>query len=230
MQTDLGVRHWPLGLQPFTDPGDNAMDIFDVIYNCRSMRRLDEKPVPAELLVELVGAANQAPSGSNMQMARWLVVTDADVKKDLAVLNRKGVESYIGPKKTRPDALPHQSKEKRSRMLDAVIWQMEHMASVPAIVIACMDFGEPVNDTLMSRGGGSIWPGVQNLLLAARALELGATPTTLALRDRQAVAEVLNLPSTMAAFCLIPVGYPLGRFGTVVRKPLEEVMRWDQWD
>ena len=136
MQTDLGVRHWPLGLQPFTDPGDNAMDIFDVIYNCRSMRRLDEKPVPAELLVELVGAANQAPSGSNMQMARWLVVTDAEVKKDLAALNRKGVESYIGPKKTRPDALPHQSKEKRSRMLDAVIWQMEHMASVPAIVIA----------------------------------------------------------------------------------------------
>ena len=80
------------------------MDIFDVIYNCRSMRRLDEKPVPAELLVELVGAANQAPSGSNMQMARWLVVTDADVKEDLAALNRKGVESYIGPKKTRPDA------------------------------------------------------------------------------------------------------------------------------
>ena len=87
------------------------MDIFDVIYNCRSMRRLDEKPVPTELLVELVGAANQAPSGSNMQMARWLVVTDADVKKDLAELNRKGVESYIGPKETRPDALAHQSKE-----------------------------------------------------------------------------------------------------------------------
>ena len=168
--------------------------------------------------------------GCNITMALGLVGTVAYVKKDQAALNRKGVESYIRPKKTRPDALPQQSKEKRSRMLDAVIWQMEHMASVPAIVMACMDFGEPVNDTLMSRGGGSIWPGVQNLLLAARALGLGATPTTLALRDRQAVAEVLNLPSTMAAFCLIPVGYPLGRFGTVVRKPLDEVMRWDQWD
>ena len=103
MQTDLGVRHWPLGLQPFTDLGDKALDIFDVIYKCRSMRRLDEKPVPAELLVELVGAANQAPSGSNMQMARWVVVTDAAVKKDLAAFNRTGVARYIGHKETRPD-------------------------------------------------------------------------------------------------------------------------------
>jgi len=58
---------------------------------------------------------------------------------------------------------------------------------------------------------------------------LGATPTTLALGDRQAVAEALNLPDTMAAYCLIPVGYPLGKFGSVTRKPVEEVMRWDQW-
>ena len=69
------------------------MDIFDVIYNCRAMRRLDTKPVPAELLVKLVGAANQAASGSNMQRARWIVVTDTAVKKKLADLNRQGVES-----------------------------------------------------------------------------------------------------------------------------------------
>ena len=82
----------------------------------------------------------------------------------------------------------------------------------------------------MARGGGSIWPGIQNLLLAARALGLGATPTTLALGDRQAVAEVLNLPETMGAFCLIPVGYPLGKFGPVTRRPIEEVTRFDRWD
>ena len=68
------------------------MDIFDVIYNCRAMRRLDTKPVPTELLVKLVDAANQAASGSNMQRARWIVVTDTGVKKKLADLNRQGVE------------------------------------------------------------------------------------------------------------------------------------------
>ena len=200
-----------------------------MIYNCRAMRRLDTKPVPAELLVKLVGAANQAASGSNMQRARWIVVTDTAVKKKLADLNRQGVESYIGPQTSRPDAVPHQSKEKRLRMLDAVIWQTEHMHEMPAIVMACMEFGSPITDKTITQGNGSIWPGIQNLLLAARALGLGATPTTLALGDRQAMAEALNLPDTMAAFCLIPVGYPLGKFGPVTRKPVEEVMRWDQW-
>ena len=205
------------------------MDIFDVIYNCRAMRRLDTKPVPEELLVKLVDAANQAASGSNMQRARWIVVTDGGVKKKLADLNRHGVESYIGPQTSRLDVVPHQSKEKRLRMLDAVIWQMEHMHEMPAIVMACMEFESSVNDQMIAHGNGSIWPGIQNLLLAARALGLGATPTTLALGDRQAVAEALNLTDTMVAYCLIPVGYPLGKFGPVTRKPVEEVMRWDQW-
>ena len=200
-----------------------------MIYNCRAMRRLDTKPVPAELLVKLIDAANQAASGSNMQRARWIVVTDTGVKKKLADLNHQGVESYIGPQTSRPDAVPHQSKEKRLRMLDAVIWQTEHMHEMPAIVMACMEFESPVNDEMIVHGNGSIWPGIQNLLLAARALGLGATPTTLALGDRQAVADALNLPDTMAAYCLIPVGYPLGKFGPVTRKPVEEVMRWDQW-
>ena len=70
---------------------------------------------------------------------------------------------------------------------------------------------------------------IQNLLLAARALGLGAAPTTLGLTDPDAVAKVLNLPSNMAAYCLIPVGYPLGNFGPVTRKPVSEIMRFDQW-
>ena len=205
------------------------MDIFDVIYNCRAMRRLNTKPVPVELLVKLVDAANQAPSGSNMQNGRWIIVCDAAKKKVLADLNRKGIEEYIGPAVSRPGSLPHQSEAKRKRMLDAVLWQMEHMHEIPALIIACMEFGQKVDATTMARAGGSIWPGIQNLLLAARALGLGAAPTTLALGDHKAVARVLNLPETMAAFCLIPVGYPLGNFGPVTRKPVDEVMKFDAW-
>ncbi|MGD8832491.1 MAG: nitroreductase family protein [Pseudomonadales bacterium] len=205
------------------------MGIFEVMYNCRAMRRLDTKEVPEELLVKLVDAANQAPSGSNMQNARWIVVRDPEVKQQLADLNRAGVESYIGPQSGRAGSLPHQSAEKRQRMLDAVLWQMEHLHEIPALIIACMDFGQKVDSATAARGGGSIWPGVQNLLLAARALGLGAAPTTLALLDRDAVARVLNLPDSMVAYCLIPVGYPLGRFGPVTRKPVEEILRFDRW-
>jgi nitroreductase len=114
-------------------------------------------------------------------------------------------------------------------MADAVVWQMEHMHEIPALIIACMEFGQKVTDEMAARGGGSIWPGVQNLLLAARALGLGAAPTTLALVDADAVRETLKLPDTMAAFCLIPVGYPLGKFGQVSRKPVAEILRFDSW-
>ena len=205
------------------------LGLFDVMYHCRAMRRLDTKPVPEELLVKLVDAANQAPSGSNMQNGRWIVARDAEVKRQLADLNRKGVEAYIGPQMDNPGALPHQSVETRRRMVDSVIWQMEHMHEIPARIVACREFDTMGDPATMAMGGGSIWPGIQNLLLAARALGLGAAPTTLSLMDYAAVAEVLNLPETMAPFCLIPVGYPLGNFGPVTRKPVSEIMRFDRW-
>lgn len=207
----------------------NQMGVFDAMYNCRAMRRLDTKEVPEALLTELINAANQAPSGSNTQGARWIVVRDTRVKQRLAELNREGVETYLAPLIDNPGSLSHQSGDKRRRMVDAVVWQKEHMHEIPALVIACMEFGAPATNDMIARGNGSIWPGIQNLLLAARALCLGAAPTTLALNDRQAVAEALNLPDSMAAYALIPVGYPLGKFGPVTRKPLDEILRFDTW-
>ncbi len=206
------------------DPG-----LFEVMYNCRAMRRLEKREVPDDLLLKLIDAANQAPSGSNLQNAAWIVVKDAGVRQQLADLNRAGVTAYLGGERRRVDGLPHQSAKKRERMLDAVEWQMDHMHEIPALVVACMEFGMPVNDMTYGHGGGSVWPGIQNLLLAARALGLGAAPTTLALGNRAAVADVLGLPETMAAYCLIPLGYPSGNFGPVKRKPVTEVMRFDRW-
>ena len=205
------------------------MGLFDAMYHCRAMRKLDTKPVPEELLVKLIDAANQAPSGSNMQSGRWIIVRDAGVKQQLAELNRKGVEAYIGPMIDNPGSLPHHDQAKRLRMMQSVIWQMEHLHEIPALIIACMDFGVKVDAATMAMGGGSIWPGIQNLLLAARGLGLGAAPTTLALGDRAAVSEVLKLPESMGAYSLIPVGYPLGKFGPVSRKPVSEILRVDTW-
>ena len=208
---------------------NEPMDIFDVMYHCRAMRRLDTREVPEALLRKLVEAGNQAPSGSNMQVARWIVVRDPAVKRALADLNRRGVEGYVGLRLENLDALGHQSSEKQRRMLDAVMWQMQHMHELPALIVACAAFEERVTKKLIPSAAGSVWPGVQNVLLSARALGLGAAPTTLALGKQEAVAEALQLPETMAAYCLIPVGYPLGKFGPVTRKPLDEVMRFDRW-
>ena len=207
------------------DPG-----LFETMYHCRAMRRLKSDPIPKETLLKLIDAANQAPTGSNRQGARWIVVTDTAQKAKLAALNKKSVSAYIGPDSGRPDELPHQEAAKRQRMLDAVLWQAEHMQEIAALVIACYQTDGTVDDTKGPGDGGSIWPAVQNLLLAARALGLGAAPTTLGLVDRPAVREILNLPADMAAHCLIPVGYPMGSFGPVTRLPVEQTLRWDRWD
>ena len=200
------------------------LSLEEVIYNCRAMRRLQTEEVPEELLLKLISTANQAPSGSNSQMARWLVARDPEVKQKLADLNRKHAEPYIQP------SLDNPSNDKQRRMLEAVVWQMDHMHEIPALIVACFNYPEKVEGIDVYRQAGSVWPGIQNLLLTARSLGLGAAPTTLALRDQDAVREVLNLPETFAALCLIPVGYPMGKFGPVSRRPVEEIMRFDQWD
>jgi len=200
------------------------LSLEEVIYNCRAMRRLQQTEVPEELLVKLISAANQAPSGSNSQMARWVIARDLGVKKKLADLNRRHAEPYIQP------SLDNPSSEKQRRMLEAVVWQMDHMHEIPALIVACFNYPEKVTGIDVYRQAGSVWPGIQNLLLTARSLGLGAAPTTLALRDQEAVREVLHLPETFASLCLIPVGYPMGKFGPVSRRPVEEIMRFDQWD
>ena len=209
----------------------DQMGIFDVIYNCRAMRRIKPDPVPEETLVRLIDAANQAPSGSNQQNGRWIVVRDRAQKEKLAELNRRVFEAYVSVGGGRPAGLPHQSDEKRERMVEAVRWQADHFADIPALIIACLQVAVPIRDSFSAGAGagGSILPGVQNLLLAARALGLAATPTTFAIADRNAAREVLNLPEEIQPFCLIPVGYPIGKFGPVTRKPVSEIMRWDRW-
>lgn len=200
-----------------------TFSLTEAIHTCRAMRRIKPDEVPQALLLELIDAANQAPSGSNSQNARWVIVRDPSVKQRLADQNRKYLAPYIA------DDIANPATPKLKRMLDAVVWQMDHMHEIPALIVACFDYPEKVEGLGVYRQAGSVWPGIQNLLLTARALGLGAAPTSLALRDQDAVREILNLPETFAALCLIPVGYPKGKFGPVVRKPIADIMRFDSW-
>jgi nitroreductase len=203
--------------------------IFEVMFSTRAMRRLKPDPVPEELVLKLLEAANQAPSGSNMQSARWIVVTERDQVRRIAELNKRAVAAYASG--ARPASLPHQDDARRQRQRQALLWQADHMQEFPLLIVACQEFAAPRPSTFAAGAGagGSIWPAVQNLLLAARALGLGAAPTTLAMSDREAFRSALGLPDNVEAFCLIPVGWPLGRFGPVTRRPLSEIVHRDRW-
>ena len=200
-----------------------ATDLFYAIHHCRAMRRLKPDPVPENLLMKLISAANQGPTGSNKQNARWIVVRDPVQKKKLADLNRTAVDSYIG----NPDAVTPGMRG----IVRAVMWQRGHFHEIPALLVPCFEYDQKPDDTWRagSGSGGSIWPAVQNLLLAARALGLGAAITTLGLSDRPAAKKVLGLPDLVEPFAIIPVGYPMGNFGPVTRRPLEEIVHYDRW-
>ena len=204
------------------DPG-----LFEVMSTCRAMRRLEPDPVPDELVNRLITAANYAPSGRNMQRARWIVVRGADRKRRLADLNRRASEAAARREASEADGLPHHDRDRRRRMYAAVVWQAEHMHEAPVLVVPCCVLDTPDQDP--NRYAGSIWPGIQNLLLAARASGLGATPTTWALQYRDEVHDVLELPARVSAQALIPIGFPVGRFGPVTRLPVDEVMMAEHW-
>ena len=209
------------------------------------VRRISPTRSPEEVARgNLIDAANEAPSGSNTQIGRHRCLHDRAQKgRHSRKLNTdifKALYRALG--KPRRGISPHQSEAARARILGAVQWQAEHFAdSIPAHIIACLEFGAPPPDKFVvgAGAGGSIWPGVQNLLLAARALGLAATPTTFAISDRAAAKRVLGLPDTIEPFCLIPVGYPLGKFGPVTRQAgrrsdalgpvVLTLWRWDRW-
>jgi len=205
-------------------------DVLDLMHHCRAMRRLLPNPVPEDVLLRLVDAANQAPSGSNAQPAGWIVVRDEQQRRRIAELNLSAVRAYLEMRATRP-VLSHQDSGRQERIGAAVRWQAEHLQELPALIFACIELPPARVDGFLAGlgAGGSIWPGVQNLLLAARALGLGATPTTIVFRDRGAVKAVLNMPENVEPVCMIPIGYPRGHFGPVTRRPVAEIMRWDRW-
>ena len=205
------------------------MGIFEVIYNCRAMRRLSGDPIPEKHLVKMVEAAGQAATGSNTQRNRWIIVRDGEQKKKLSDLNQATSEDFVRSRIERGESLPHHDAARRKRMLEAVLWLAHHMHEIHALFVVCYQFDAKPSEKDMADAQSSVWLGVQNLLLSARALGLGAVLTSYSLTDHAAFAKVLDLPDTMGAFGLIPVGYPMGKFGPVTRLPVADVTRFDRW-
>ncbi len=208
------------------------MDVFQAMTEMRAMRRLKPDPVPPALIRDVIGYATHAPSGSNSQGWRFIVVTDPDPRRAIGELYRRAVDVYQAEMNTAP--LPHQSQDEWERLMRAVRWQGDHLAEIPVLIFAALDGRAiPVRQrdaqVRLRVAGGQIFPAVQNLLLACRAKGLGATLTTLHLLHEDRIKQILNLPEGVETFCMIPVGYPRGRFGPTRRLPVDEAIVWQRW-
>jgi nitroreductase len=207
--------------------GSSLIDLDDALLHetmstCRAMRRLRTDDVPEEMLRRLVECATYAPSGRNLQRGRWIVVRDRTTRLGIADLHRRASEDMARTRTDHATGLPHHDADRQRRMWRAVLWQSEHLHEVPGGIL-----DDPDQDA--NRYASSIWPGIQNLLLAARAMGLGATPTTFVMQYRAEFEALLELPPRVAAYALIPVGFPVGRFGPLSRLPVEQVLHFDRW-
>src|SRR5437870_2739517 len=166
---------------------EEAAALFEIMATTRSMRRLKPDPVPAELIRKILEAGVSAPSGGNMQRWRFLVVRDPKVKQTVGAYYKRTWDEVVAPRYRAGEPAPGTSAERFRRMLDAAQYLADHIHEAPVWIVPCMGGGTPTRTS-----GSSIYPAVQNMLLAARALGLGATLTTLYLNFEKEVETVLR--------------------------------------
>jgi len=191
-------------------------------------RRLDcSRPVEREVILECLRLAQQAPTGSNMQIWRWLVVTDADKRRALAELYTNGQ-----PMIDRSRAAMAEDDHQTQRVYDSVEYLTEHLHEVPAMVIPCVTAARwpDMDSCTLASIYGSIFPAVWSFQLALRSRGLGSVLTTLHLLEEQAAAELLGIPEGIMQVALLPVAYTKGTdFKPVSRPPVESITHWNRW-
>ena len=207
------------------------MPLLEAMMTQRAVRRVLPEPVDDAVVLKCIELALRAPTGANGQNWEFIVVKDRRVKEKLARRYRQAWKVYYAAV-VRRVATHDESMAKTAR---AVQWQVDHLTEVPVLVVACLRLGlreGRVPFALMPHAAlsgfwGSIFPSVQNLLLAARAVGLGASLITLPLWSVASARRVLDLPRSVTPCCVVPLGWPRGRYGPTSRKPVEEVTHLD---
>ena len=206
------------------------MPLQEAMQTQRSVRRLLPDPVDDAIVLRCIELAIEAPTGSNAQNWEFVVVKDAGVKARLGRQYRRAWAVYGRVGRW---VVERRRDETSKRILDAVEWQVDHFAEVPVVVVPCLRGGRLPAPLCLpvaaSSFYGSIYPSVQNLLLAARAVGLGAGPVTLPLWSTLAARRILGLPASLTPCCVVPLGWPRGRYGPTSRKPVGAVVHLDRY-
>jgi len=199
---------------------NEPVSLFDAIYSQRAIRHFSTQPVSDEAVETILSAAIRAPSGGNRQPWRFLVMRDAAIKRQLGQWYLAAWQAAIASMETITQ--PYRSGAELA----------QQMATVPVLILACIDHGTAGTGPGPITRGASIYPAVQNLLLAARALGLGTVLTTLHTQYEREIKALLHIPETVETAALIPVGYPAEGMdsGHARRRPLSEVVFHERWD
>jgi len=211
------------------------VDIYEAMSTLRAVRRLKSDPIPADVLQRILQAAAWAPSGGNVQPWRVVVVRDADKRAALGDLYRPEWTKYSAGARANLQRLEGDARARQERMLAAADRLGEHLGDAPVILVFCFNPERmAITDAGLDRptvvGGGSVYPAVQNTMLACRAEGVGCTLTTLLCFREDEVKNLLGVPADWYTCAFVPIGYPMGRgHGPISRRPVEKLAFADGW-
>ncbi len=213
---------------PKNEPPKEPVDLLEGIRTTRAIRRYRDEPVPTDVLREILFAATRAPSGSNRQPFRMIVLSDgpnaAEAKRLIAESARRiwGVKRETDAYDSGSGATAASPKARTARALQEYV---DHFERVPVLILACLARYRAPN----SFEGASVYPACQNILLAARALGYGGVLTGFHFGAEAALRELLGVPDEVFMAATITLGRPRGRHGAVRRRPMAELVYEEAW-
>ena len=196
-------------------------DIFKAMHSQRAIRKLKNDCISNEIVNTLLEAAIRAPSGSNQQNWKFVVIRDSKVKTSIGAYYSKAWELAYGDSAT-------VTRNIDSKVKSSAAYLADHLDQAPVLIMACVQH-DGSKETLTR--GSSIYPAVQNILLAARALGIGSVLTTLHRRYEKEIKHLLGIPDNVDTAALLPIGYPSGEesYGPSKRKPVNKVSYNEKW-
>lgn len=212
----------------------DADNLYSILSTTRSIRRISDKAVDDATLERVLQAAIWAPSGGNRQPWRIIAVRDRALKQKLGDIYAAEWSKYVEMNMKRVEGMPENIVEATRTGLAVGTRLAESLADVPVVVMFIHDPREVyVTDGNLGRtpvvGGASLYPAVQNLLLAARAEGLGGVLTTLISASEVKVRELLEIPEPWGVYAMVPLGHPMGKHGSLRRAPLSQMVKYDRW-
>ncbi len=208
---------------------DHQIGLYEGLLTTRAIRRYRDEPVPDHALRDILLAATRAPSGSNRQPFRFMVLTEGPLAQEAKHLigesarrfwaDKRAADGYDSGSGTRADS-------PKSRLARTMQHYVEHYESVPVVVLPCFVRYRPVSDMI---DGASIYPACQNLLLAARALGYGGVMTIWNHAVDGELRALLGVPDGVVIAGAITLGRPAGSHGPVRRRPLSELVYGETW-
>lgn len=213
----------------------NDIDLYDAMSTLRAVRRLRSDPIPDEVLKRVLTAASWAPTGGNAQPWRIVVTKDPQKKQQLGELYAERWSGFSTMYRSRLQGLPEAELKAQERIIASGDYLAKNFGETPCIIVFCFNpKAMAITDIKLDRvsvvGGGSVYPSVQNLLLACRKEGLGCVLTTLLCECENEVRDILELPSEWGTAAHIPVGYPVGKgHGPIRRLDVSELVYLDRW-